>query len=87
MRWEQQSIISNYLKSSNKDLILFMKVASTKIWVIKLDILGPIRPILGHCQLQPWFHVPVIVNHCCILNVFPINTRIISKSKHVPRLV
>jgi len=87
MEWEQQNIRSNYLKSSNKDLILFMKVATTKIWVIKLDVLGPIRPIFGHCQLQPWFHVPVIVNHCCILNVLLVDTRVISKSQHMPRLV
>lgn len=45
----KQDIRSNYLKSSNnKDFILFVKVASTKIWVIKLDVLGPIRSILGH---------------------------------------
>lgn len=39
------------IKSSKQrfDFYLFMKVASTKIRVIKLDVLGPIRSILGHC--------------------------------------
>ena len=66
---------------------LLTQVASTDVGVIILDILGPIWSVLGHCQLQPWLHVPIVMNNSSTVYLRTVYAWVVSQSKNVPGLI
>lgn len=63
---------------------LLVKLAISEIGMIVLDVLGPVRPVLCHCQLQPRLHIPVIMYHSRVLKLGPINARIVAQAQYMP---
>lgn len=55
--------------------------------MIIFDVLGPVWPVFSHCQLQPRFHVPVVMDNSSIVYLWEINTRVITQAKYMPRFV
>lgn len=54
---------------------------------IIVDILCPHVLELVHCNVKPWFHVPIVVYDCSIIDLIHAYAWIVTEPKHMPRFV
>lgn len=75
----QRIYTSYYLASSS-----WTHIAIPHVCLIIVHILVPVASKLGYPDLQPWFQIPIVVNHRCSFNLLLAHTWVIPKPKYMP---
>ena len=65
----------------------FVNIALLDIRVAVFYVLGPVGLEFGHANLQPWFHVSIVVNDSSRVYFRLLNCWVVAQSEHMPRLL
>lgn len=77
------------LPTPSSILSIITKVENTCLHVLIFFIYipRPKRPESVHCNIEPWFHIPIEVDLWSIIDLIHANAWIVAKPQNMPRLI
>lgn len=72
------------ISSGAKSNASFVNIALLDIRVAIFDVLGPVGLEFGHANLQPWFHISIVVYDSSRVDFSLLDRWVVAQSEHVP---